>query len=75
MARYYDKKSGMKQGSGMIKDDLSAPSNLPRELMDKEWPSYAPLMHDEIPDLFMGVQKQMSRDHDDLKKAMNPKKY
>lgn len=77
MARYHDAKKEMKRYGSMINDDMSAPCNLPREVMDKEWPrpmGYA-LDGSRMSDLFSGVNKQMSADSSDLRREKGNSKY
>ena len=57
-------------------EDMSAPANMPRNVMDKYWPEtpMSPMgMLGE--DLFSGAQKQMHEDNNDMRKIMDPKKY
>lgn len=56
-------------------EDMSAPSNLPREVVYKYWPAspYSPM--GMVDDLFEGAQKQMSNDRSGFGKIMDPKKY
>ncbi len=72
--RFYDKMAS--RDSAMIKEDKSAPCLLPTNVIDKYWPKAASYDMGRIgADLFNGVQKQMSRDYSDLKKAAKPGKY
>jgi len=77
MAKSKKNSMGMYKGSIMIKEDMSAPSLLPREAMDKYWPSPAEynMKVGDIQDLFRGVQEQMNEDSRDFKKAYGPKKF
>lgn len=73
--RYNESRKMMAEASGMIREDRSAPCLLPREVIDKQWPSSADYNMGYVDDLFNGVQKQMSEDRGDFGKAMGPKKY
>ena len=57
-------------------EDMSAPANMPRHVMDKYWPA-TPMSPMSMlgDDLFEGAQKQMSEDNADMRKIMDPKKY
>ena len=70
-----DTREMMKRSAGMIKEDASAPCMLPRQVIDEYWPKSARYEHGYMDDLFMGVQKQMSEDYNDLKREMKPGKY
>ena len=60
---------------GMISEDMSAPANLPRNVVERYWPEGHHYMEGQVPDLFMGVQKQLNEDGMDLRREMKPKKY
>ena len=72
---YTDSSKAMKQASGMIREDMSAPCLLPREVIDKNFPSAGYGLKGGYHDLFGGVQAQMHKDESDLKKAFSPKKW
>jgi len=73
--KYYSDKKAMNRDAGMISEDRSAPCLLPRNVIDKEWPRTANYTKTAEADLFMGVQKQMSKDASDLARETSPKKY
>jgi hypothetical protein len=63
-------------GVGMIADDWAAPALLPRNVIDRNWPSnHVDYMGGHIDDLFTGVQEQLGEDAADLRREMEPKKY
>lgn len=59
----------------MISDDRSAPSNLPRHVMESYWPQSHNYHVGYVDDLFHGVHNQLREDYDDFGKVMSPKKY
>lgn len=65
----------MARDGGMIREDMSAPCLLPREVMDKEWPKSGSYNMGMVDDLFSAVQKQKNEDSAELGKAMGPNKY
>ena len=71
---YTDGKEAMREGGRMIREDASAPCHLPREVMDKDWPSSDGYLGGHIKDLFDAVNSQMKEDGGDLRKH-TPKKY
>lgn len=68
-------REAMREGSGMIKEDRSAPSNLPREMIDKYWPDGQYYMGIHEADLFMGSQKQLREDGQGMRREAKPGKY
>lgn len=72
-----DESMGMYKASPMIKEDRSAPCNLPKHVIDEYWPNASgySMKSERIGDLFNGIQKQMREDAEDFKRAMDPKKY
>ncbi|CAB4184439.1 hypothetical protein UFOVP1478_19 [uncultured Caudovirales phage] len=74
--KYYSNSAkAMKQAGSMIKEDMSAPCLLPREVIDREFPSAGYGLQNGYHDLFGGVQAQLHKDESDLKKAFSPKKW
>lgn len=62
--------------SHMIAEDHSAACLLPNGVIDKTYGSYEHAMPDyHLPDLSTGVEKQMSEDRTDMKRAFKPSKY
>lgn len=72
--RFYDSNMAVRD-SAMIKEDMSAPCLLPRNVIDKEWPKAAGYNMGRMQDLFNGVQKQMSEDAADFKREAKGGKY
>jgi len=72
---YDNSRDMMARNGDMIREDRSAPCNLPREVMDKYWPKTNNYNAGYVDDLFRGVEKQMDEDFMDLKKATGPGKY
>jgi hypothetical protein len=66
----------MAEDSHLIGDDRSAPCNLPRNVIDKNFPDGHIYGHNYVPsDLFNGVQAQLKEDGRDYKREAKPKKY
>lgn len=63
----------MKKG-GMIQEDRSAPSNLPREVIMKEFPKVG-YLYQPIPDTIEGIDRQMDSDVRGVRKQLASKKY
>ena len=62
--------------SGMIKDDRSAPCNLPTHVIDKYWAPKIYAMSGKVPsDLYRGVEKQLHEDTGDFRREFAAKKY
>jgi len=74
-ARGSDGSSAMYEGSQMISEDRSAPCLLPRNVIDRDWPRGHNYISMGEADLFMGVQKQLHKDQEDMRREFNPKKY
>lgn len=72
---YKQSRKMMARDGAMIKEDMSAPCLLPRNIIDEYWPRANNYHMGYVEDLFYGAQKQMHEDHDDLGKAMGSKKY
>jgi hypothetical protein len=72
---YENSRHMMARDGGMIREDRSAPSNLPREVMDKYWPKAHNYNAGYVDDLFRGVEKQMNEDYMDIKIETHPRKY
>ena len=65
----------MARDGAMIREDMSAPALMPRNVIDEYWPK-APNGHmGYVDDLFYGVQRQMGKDNADFGRIMEPKKY
>lgn len=73
--KHYGEKKAMKKSAIAFTDDMSAPSCLPRYVVDQEFPSAYNGEMDRIDDLFTGVQRQMKQDGADMKRMMKPSKY
>lgn len=74
--RYHDNGKPMSgRAGGMINDDRSAPCNLPRNVMEKEYGYYPTSPLGMIDDLYSGVERQLNEDHRDAEKVFKPKKY
>lgn len=59
----------------MISEDRSAPCNLPRTIVEKNYPSYQSYEHGEmIPDLYIGVEKMLGEDSAGMRRIMKPSK-
>jgi len=69
--RYYSEESG----SEMIKSDHSAPCNLPKEVIMKEYPKYNYYNSAELQDNFKGVNEQMKADVTKANKERSDSKY
>ncbi len=61
--------------SGMIKEDLSAPSNLPQEKVMKYYPKCEYLMQDDYPDTLREVDMQIDDDVRGARKHRSKTKY
>lgn len=71
-----ESKNMMHHDSAMIAEAHNEPCLLPTHVISKDWPAAARSNIGYIGgDLFMGVQKQMHKDHADFAKIRNPKKY
>ena len=65
----------MARDGAMIKEDMSAPCLLPRQVIDEYWPKANNYNMGYVEDLFYGAEKQMHEDYKDLGREMKPKKY
>jgi len=65
----------MARDGAMIKEDMSAPCLLPRDVIDSYWPKAGNYSAGYVDDLFYGAQKQMHEDKEDFKRAGNTGKY
>lgn len=72
---YKESRKMMARDGAMIKEDMSAPALLPRNVIDQYWPKAANYNMGYVDDLFYGAQKQMHEDYDDFGREMGPKKY
>ncbi len=72
--RHADEKV-MNRDSHMIEEDWSAPCLLPKMVIDRDWPRSHNYMNYSEADLFMGVNKQLNEDQNDMKKAFKAGKY
>jgi len=61
--------------SGMIHDDWGAPALLPQRVIDRDWPKAGNYMNYGEEDLFIGVQKQLNEDGQDMRREFKPGKY
>lgn len=76
MAKRYHQSVRVRNEGGMtFHEDMSAPALMPREVRNQYWPAAHYGNMKMMPDLFEGVQKQMSKDLTDYMHEMNPKKY
>jgi len=60
--------------SGMIHEDKSAPSNLPREVIMKEYPK-VDYLYQPIDDTMEGIDRQMKSSVSGVRKQLASKKY
>ncbi len=60
--------------SGMIQEDKSAPSNLPREVIMKEYPK-VDYLYQPIDDTIEGIDRQMNSSVMGVRKQLANKKY
>ena len=87
MARYYalhksdvshhmdDRKRREYEDSTMIREDRSAPSNLPQEVVHKMYPKIGYGMKMELDDTIRGVDDQMDDDVREMMKNRSHEKY
>jgi hypothetical protein len=72
----YKESRKMKARDGaMIREDMSAPCLLPRQVIDEYWPKAANYNMGYVEDLFYGAEKQMHEDYQDLKREAKAGKY
>jgi hypothetical protein len=72
---YKESRRMMARDGAMIREDMSAPALLPRNVIDEYWPRAANYHMGYVDDLFYGAQKQMHEDYADFGREMEPKKY
>ncbi len=73
MARHYKSKA---QGYGMLHDDRNAPCNLPRNVIQREYPMPGAVMaQGKIGNLYTGVEQMMYEDTKEMGKIFRPRKY
>jgi hypothetical protein len=72
---YKESRRMMARDGAMIREDMSAPALLPRNVIEEYWPKAANYNMGYVEDLFYGAQKQMHEDYDDLGRELGPKKY
>ncbi len=72
---YKESRKMMARDGAMIKEDMSAPALLPRQVIDQYWPKAMNYNMGYVEDLFYGAEKQMHEDYKDLGREMKPKKY
>lgn len=65
----------MAHDGSMIKEDMSAPCLLPRNVIDREFPKANNYAMGFVEDLYYGAEKQMHEDYADLKRELDPAKY
>jgi len=73
--KYYNDKAAMMRAGMMISEDRGAPCNLPRSVIQREYPQTMSYMDKSIADLYSGVEEQMRKDGSDFKKILDPAKY
>ncbi len=74
-AGYKESRRMMARDGAMIREDMSAPALLPRQVIDEYWPKAHNYSMGYVDDLFYGAQKQMHEDYDDLRRELSPGKY
>lgn len=72
---YKESRRMMARDGAMIREDMSAPALLPRNVIDQDWPRAANYHMGYVDDLFYGAQKQMHEDYADFGREMKPGKY
>jgi hypothetical protein len=72
---YKESRRMMARDGAMIREDMSAPALLPKNVIDEYWPRAANYHMGYVDDLFYGAQKQMHEDYADFGREMDPKKY
>lgn len=65
----------MSRDGHMISEDHGAPSLLPRQVIDRDWPRAANYYMGYVDTLFSGVQNQLHEDTRDFGREFKPKKY
>lgn len=73
-AGYKSAKSEMRRDGAMIHEDRSAPCLLPRNVIDREWPSHRGYMPKAPMDLFDGANAQLHEDERDVRRELRPTK-
>lgn len=61
--------------SSMISENRSEPCNLPKEVIDKAYPSMSDFSAAPIGSLYQGVEESMRMDRESISRATNPKKW
>jgi hypothetical protein len=69
--RYYSED----MGSEMIKSDHSAPANMPKEVIMKDYPKYSYYNSSELQDNLKGINEQMNADVSKANKERSDSKY
>ena len=72
---YKESRKMMARDGAMIREDMSAPALLPRQVIDEYWASAPRYDMGYVDDLFYGAQKQMHEDYADLRREEKPGKY
>lgn len=72
---YKESRRMQARDGAMIREDMSAPALLPRNVIDEYWPKAHNYHMGYVDDLFYGAQKQMHEDYADLGREMKPGKY
>lgn len=72
---YKESRKMMARDGAMIREDMSAPALLPRNVIDQYWPKAPNYDMSYVDDLFYGAQKQMHEDYDDLRREEKAGKY
>jgi hypothetical protein len=65
----------MKEDGGMLHDNRSGYSNLPTEVIHKNWSTRDANYMPTMPDLYERVEQQLKTDSSDFMRLMDPKKY
>jgi hypothetical protein len=74
-ATFEDSRRIQLEDSGMIKEDHKAVSNLPQEVMIKDWPKYPRGNMSSLDDTLTNVDHQIAADSSKFKKGPFPEKY
>lgn len=72
---YYDSSYREMYGDGFLYDDKSAPSNMPRQVIEQRYPEMGGLESDQAYDTIRGIDRQMYSDKGQLKKQLKLEKY
>src|SRR4249920_2262623 len=65
-AGFKESRRMMARDGAMIREDMSAPALLPRNVIDEYWPRAANYHMGYVDDLFYGAQKQIHEDYEDF---------